>query len=172
MEKKKAAGLITVAAVVAIALPTIAFANAAPALTQLDASSGQVVQEESVTAVNAAAVSTAPATQGAPGFVDVDGDGVCDNAGAGFIDANDDGVCDNAGNGNGGGFVDTNGDGVCDNFGNGGGYGSGNGVGNGGLGMGAGNGGYLDVDGDGVCDNAGSGAGKGNGYGNGRGAGC
>lgn len=44
---------------------------------------------------------TAPAN----GFVDADGDGVCDNAGdcpykeqaGGFVDADNDGVCDNAG---------------------------------------------------------------------------
>ncbi len=42
-----------------------------------------------------------------PGFVDVDGDGVCDNMGTrpnrgqgpGFVDADGDGVCDNAGSG-------------------------------------------------------------------------
>lgn len=70
------------------------------------------------------------------GFVDNDGDGVCDNAGqggggrggrmgqgggrgAGFVDNDGDGVCDNAGQGNGGrgaGFVDNNGDGVCDHM--------------------------------------------------------
>jgi hypothetical protein len=33
------------------------------------------------------------------GFVDADGDGVCDNCtGTGFVDADGDGVCDNAGN--------------------------------------------------------------------------
>lgn len=69
------------------------------------------------------------------GFVDTDGDGVCDNrqssgicpgngAGrgfgrrnalcAGFVDADGDGVCDNCG------FVDADGDGVCDNGQNGG----------------------------------------------------
>ena len=73
-----------------------------------------------------------------PGFVDEDGDGVCDNAGsglgkgwgggshgAGFIDEDGDGVCDNAGSGlgkgmgrgsRGAGFIDEDGDGVCDNY--------------------------------------------------------
>ena len=63
-------------------------------------------------------------------FVDLNGDGVCDNAGSkvglgaklNFVDADGDGVCDNAGSGLGLGqkknFVDANGDGVCDNAGN------------------------------------------------------
>ena len=43
----------------------------------------------------------------APGYVDADGDGICDNcAGAGancpgYVDADGDGVCDNYGSGNG-----------------------------------------------------------------------
>jgi hypothetical protein len=41
------------------------------------------------------------------GFVDEDGDGVCDNCGAG----------QGQGRGNGAGFVDEDGDGVCDNYG-------------------------------------------------------
>ena len=72
-----------------------------------------------------------------PGFVDADGDGVCDNLGTGqglganFVDENGDGVCDYLGAGQplglrpmvngsqgtrmgGMGFVDANGDGVCD----------------------------------------------------------
>lgn len=100
-------------------------------------------------------------------FVDVDGDGVCDE----FVDEDGDGVCDNAGqnamgegngymggrnaefdeNGprgthqgsNGGaGFVDADGDGVCDNC--------------------------VDEDGDGVCDNAGAGEQQQKGHGHGR----
>lgn len=68
-------------------------------------------------------------------WVDVDGDGVCDNytgtpkrlnaqtpAAANFVDADGDGVCDNTGNPQGKGkrlnFVDADGDGVCDNVGN------------------------------------------------------
>ncbi len=50
-----------------------------------------------------------------PGFVDADGDGVCDN----FVDEDGDGVCDNAGSGQGPGFVDEDGDGVCDHAGTG-----------------------------------------------------
>ena len=58
------------------------------------------------------------------GYVDVNGDGVCDNRGAGcgnYVDANGDGVCDNHGTGC-GNYVDANGDGVCDNRGAGGGH--------------------------------------------------
>ena len=53
-----------------------------------------------------------------PGFVDENGDGICDN----FVDENGDGVCDLAGSGQrqGPGFVDEDGDGVCDHFGTGG----------------------------------------------------
>ena len=60
-------------------------------------------------------------------YVDVDGDGICDNAGNGncggrYVDADGDGICDNAGagycgNGMGRNFVDTDGDGICDNAG-------------------------------------------------------
>ena len=52
------------------------------------------------------------------GFVDADGDGICDyhgaNCGTGFVDANGDGVCDYHGTNCGTGFVDADGDGVCD----------------------------------------------------------
>jgi hypothetical protein len=90
-----------------------------------------------------------------PGFVDQNGDGVCDN----FVDENGDGVCDNAGAGtstgrHGPGFVDQNGDGVCDNFidENGDGVCDNAGTGTGGRGAG-----FVDQDGDGVCDHAGVG---------------
>ena len=57
------------------------------------------------------------------GWVDLDADGVCDNApatrqgGGLYVDADGDGVCDNAslaGRGN-GRYVDADGDGTCDN---------------------------------------------------------
>ena len=93
-----------------------------------------------VTPLEAAPTTGLPAPDVQPGFVDADGDGVCDNCGQGlgnsnapgrnFVDANGDGVCDNCAanggqgprgprNGNGGGanFVDADGDGVCDNMG-------------------------------------------------------
>jgi hypothetical protein len=52
-----------------------------------------------------------------PGFVDEDGNGICDN----FVDEDGDGVCDLAGTGQGRGlgFVDEDGDGVCDHAGTG-----------------------------------------------------
>ena len=67
------------------------------------------------------------------GYVDADGDGVCDNYGTGcgrgqyFVDADGDGICDNCGTGRGQYFVDANGDGVCDNYGTGCGRGQGRG---------------------------------------------
>lgn len=95
------------------------------------------------------------------GFVDEDGDGVCDNCGTGrgpgFVDEDGDGVCDNCGNGRGrgSGFVDEDGDGVCDNFVDE----DGDGVcDNAGRGRGSG---FVDEDGDGVCDNCGTGRGPG-----------
>lgn len=66
-------------------------------------------------------------------FVDLDGDGICDNSNGAvkmnkgasmpaFIDADGDGVCDNAGTSQGKGkrinFIDADGDGVCDNAAN------------------------------------------------------
>jgi hypothetical protein len=85
------------------------------------------------------------------GFVDADGDGVCDR----FVDEDGDGVCDR--------FVDEDGDGICDLHGSGQGYGRGYG--------------FVDEDGDGVCDRFvdedGDGVcdlhGTGQGYGSGRG---
>lgn len=75
-------------------------------------------------------------------FVDADGDGVCDNAGAmcGYVDEDGDGVCDLCGAGRGGcpagagtAFVDE--DGVCDNLGSGRGRGAGRGGLRGGCGF-------------------------------------
>jgi len=61
-----------------------------------------------------------------PKFVDLNGDGICDNRnGRGFrhrnyVDTNNDGVCDNfegrGGRGNGRNFTDANNDGICDHF--------------------------------------------------------
>ena len=56
------------------------------------------------------------------GFVDEDGDGVCDNralgqSGCNFMDVDGDGVCDNRGDRAGAGFADADGDGICDNRG-------------------------------------------------------
>ena len=54
-------------------------------------------------------------------------------AGRGFVDADGDGVCDNYGTGAGRGFVDADGDGVCDNYGTGAGRQSGRWGGRGGI---------------------------------------
>lgn len=58
------------------------------------------------------------------GFVDEDGNDICDNAGTGWgngcVDADGDGVCDYFGTGGwGGGYTDADGDGVCDHLGTG-----------------------------------------------------
>jgi hypothetical protein len=57
------------------------------------------------------------------GFVDVNGDGICDN----LVDSDGDGINDNRpmhrGARMGSGFVDANGDGICDHMGSGRGYG-------------------------------------------------
>ncbi len=94
------------------------------------------------------------------GWVDADGDGVCDNRGSngrglGWIDSDADGVCDNTAGARGMGWVDADADGVCDNRGS-----NGRGLG------------WIDADNDGVCDNrddriAGNGAGSHCGHGSG-----
>lgn len=94
-----------------------------------------------------------------PGYMDADGDGICDYCGVScsFVDADGDGICDNyaALCGMGTGYVDA--DGVCDYYGT--------------YGCGMGNG-YVDADGDGVCDYYGTyGCGRGGRGGCGRGRG-
>ncbi len=107
-----------------------------------------------------------------PGFVDEDGDGVCDHAGErghghGFVDEDGDGVCDHAGErGHGPGFVDEDGDGACDHAGE---RGRGHGW-RGGRGHGPHGPGFADEDGDGACDHAGE-RGRGHGWRGGRGQG-
>jgi hypothetical protein len=131
-----------------------------------------------VNPVEIAPVTDLPAPQVQSGFVDADGDGVCDNCGQGmgnpnaprqnFVDEDGDGVCDNCGAGSGQGphgpgygngagqnFVDEDGDGVCDNCGQG----------NGPMAN------FVDANGDGVCDNMGQNAGQGRGQGQGLGGG-
>ena len=100
-------------------------------------------------------------------FIDMDGDGVCDNAGSMcvYADADGDGICDVCGashgiclTGNGAVFADTDGDSICDNCG------AYHGCGMAGTGY---SGNFVDADGDGICDNYGSG-----GSGQCRGDGC
>lgn len=101
-------------------------------------------------------------------FVDMNGDGVCDNTSGICIysDSDGDGVCDVCGTnglscltGNGTAFTDADGDGICDKCST---YHW--------CGMdAAGGGNFVDADGDGVCDNYAAGQGRGNGSQGGRG---
>lgn len=142
-----------------------------------------LAQDDAGTPAPAQAVQNAalPAPDVRPGFVDADGDGVCDNCGQGlgnpnaprpnFVDEDGDGVCDNcaaggqgrrgprAGYGSGANFVDEDGDGVCDNCGQG--------LGN----PNAPRPNFIDADGDGVCDNMGANGGQGRQMGQGAGRG-
>ncbi|RDB55526.1 hypothetical protein C1879_10095 [Paraeggerthella hongkongensis] len=136
--KKKTIAIVAVIALVALAVPAVAFANAMPHAWM---GLGQSARVQPVLADQ-----EANAARG--GYVDADQDGVCDNRvdgrgmGSGYVDANGDGVCDNRvdGRGMGSGYVDANGDGVCDNRGSAG-YGQGQSQGQGqGKGFGPGRG--------------------------------
>ena len=87
------------------------------------------------------------------GFVDADGDGVCDNASSRciYVDEDGDGVCDNVSSRC--IYVDEDGDGVCDTCGASHTRAKGRN--------------FVDADGDGVCDFYTSGQGRGCGYGRG-----
>ena len=82
------------------------------------------------------------------GFLDADGDGICDNCGTYHLRSM-------TGTGRGGNFVDADGDGVCDHYapGQGGGACGGHGEN------------FVDADGDGACDYYASGLGRGCGRG-------
>ena len=160
--KRKMIAIVATALCAVLAVPALAFGVG-------NLSAGQAI-----------VASDAPAqTVAWRGYVDADGDGVCDNYGsgycgngAGYVDADGDGVCDNRGSGycgNGAGYVDADGDGVCDNRGTGNGIGNGAGAHHGyGSSSAADRPGYVDADGDGVCDNyAGQGQGRGQGQGQG-----
>ncbi|MEG0095907.1 MAG: hypothetical protein RR671_00300 [Raoultibacter sp.] len=143
--KKKTVAIALTGLLAVVALPTVAFAAGGNGWQ----TASEPVEQAAVTeraqtpAAEVAIDKSAPVQQvAAQGYVDADGNGVCDNAGQG--------------NGNGQGFVDADGNGLCDNAGQGGGRGQGNGAG------------YVDADGNGVCDNAGQGGGRG-GNGGGRG---
>ena len=114
--KKKTIAIVAVIALVALAVPAVAFANAMPHAWM---GLGQSARVQPVLADQ-----EANAARG--GYVDADQDGVCDNR----VD----------GRGMGSGYVDANGDGVCDNRGSAG-YGQGQGQGQGqGKGFGPGRG--------------------------------
>ena len=158
MSKKKVAAIVVGALVIALALPTIAFASPHFGFgSRLAALHG---------AGFGAAISQVHCRFNevcGRAFVDADGDGTCDNYAdgrcAGYVDENGDGVCDACGAEANAcrGYVDENGDGVCDNYANGAGCGRG----------------YVDADNDGICDNYGQGGacGQGQGQGNGQGFG-
>lgn len=132
-------------------VPAVAFAAGAsqPEATELPQAEYQAVAENPAPEAQApdAPEASQAAEQGAPrasGYVDADGDGVCDNYASGgngrhhgaYVDADGDGdgICDNYGTGTGGrhgAFVDADGDGVCDNYGTGQCPGAGNAVQNG-----------------------------------------
>ena len=155
MNRKKVAAIVIGALVVALALPTVAFAGSHGgfggrfAQCQGEGLGAAVMRTQGVLSevggrafvdADGDGVCDRYADGRCGGYVDADGDGVCDACGAeansckGYVDADGDGVCDNyaAGNGCGRGFVDENGDGVCDNGGRGGcGAGAGQGAGSG-----------------------------------------
>lgn len=91
--KKKTIAIVAVIALVALAVPAVAFANAMPHAWM---GLGQSARVQPVLADQ-----EANAARG--GYVDADQDGVCDNrvdgraAGSGYVDADGDGVCDNRG---------------------------------------------------------------------------
>ena len=143
MNKKKVAAIVIGALVVALALPTVAFAGSHGGF------GGRFAQCQGE-GLGAAVMRTQGVLSevGGRAFVDADGDGVCDRYAdgrcGGYVDADGDGVCDDCGFEAGAcrGYVDENGDGICDNYADGAGCGRG----------------YVDADGDGVCDRSGSGA--------------
>lgn len=91
--KKKTIAIAAAIALVALAVPAVAFANAMPHAWM---GLGQSARVQPVLADQ-----EANAARG--GYVDADQDGVCDNrvdgraAGSGYVDADGDGVCDNRG---------------------------------------------------------------------------
>lgn len=141
--KKKTVAIVAAVALVAMALPALAFASAAPNAWQ---GSGMGACIQPVLASQAASADRIAAA--CPAYVDDDQDGVCDNRAtgrqgySGFVDADGDGVCDNcaAESARCPAYVDVDGDGVCDRAGTGQGqgqgYGCGRGAGNGGHGYG------------------------------------
>lgn len=123
---------LTIAATLGVVTLGATLVGAVPALAAGTGTGGGAGLQSGV-CQTASALSSGAARVSAPaacaGFVDADGDGICDNRGTG------------TGGGNGAGYVDADGDGVCDNYGTGAGNGYGNGSGAGdGNGYGAGTG--------------------------------
>lgn len=146
--KKNIIVLVAAVALVMLAVPTIAFANGMHQAWAPMGGAGSLAHH----AMHAAGESDAAATvegaiasvrgayadnqQGCPGYVDENGDGVCDNC------TNGQGACP--------GYADADNDGICDNYGSGA-CGTGHGHGHGhGCGNGTGNGvGYSAANGNG-----------------------
>lgn len=154
-EGKKAFGKRAWIAAATVALMVAAMGALAGCSANAAEGGEPVVQADASQAVAATQSALEQATVGSTargaqatcsGYIDENGDGICDNCGtnsgscAGFVDADGDGVCDNYGNGAGAGYVDSNNDGVCDNYGTGAGngYGCRNGGGHHGAGHGCG----------------------------------
>ena len=153
--KKKTIICAAVLALAVLAVPTIAFA----AGSSTQAQTVPAVQERqgfvsAFSQVIAQIVGDRPVAACA-GYVDSDGDGVCDACGfapagshhRGYSDADGDGVCDGCVSGSCAGcgtYADADGDGICDTCGA--------------PSSGGHHRGYVDADGDGVCDNYASGA--------------
>ncbi len=191
---KKSTFAIIVALVVALCVPAVAFAALAPSPVFAPAEPIETARSAMQSKVDPAPAPEAPAEEApAPqaqpdgssaygyyhpegrfgtcgGYVDADGDGLCDTCGAAsracpnYVADNGSGACGSYGGscprgaGACSGYADADGDGICDNC----------------LGNGANCPGYADADGNGVCDSYESGtAGRGHrGNGHGRGHGC
>jgi hypothetical protein len=116
-----------VAALAAFAIPTMALAGTGGTSSSTAAGNTSPATVASTADVSSSAADVAASAwnqicgnTNCPGYVDADGDGVCDNCGA----------VNGVGNAGCPGYVDEDGDGVCDNRGNGCGYGVGAGNGN------------------------------------------
>lgn len=130
---KVAAGAIAVAATMALGA---ALFPATPVRAADTATTGAATQ---VAAQSVQAVASARANAACNGYVDADGDGVCDTCGGKA----------RGGHHGCGNYVDSDGDGYCDACtGGGSGYRNDSGTGNGAC--------YVDEDGDGICDNRGT----------------
>lgn len=147
--KKTTIALIVAAALVALAVPALAFANGMQQVWSHTTEAPAVVHHAPAPATHSplasiadAARSTVQGSTVCPGYADTNNDSVCDNCDnaqgscPGYVDGNGDGVCDNGGYAQGScpGYADNNGDGVCDNYGSGcyrNGHGHGNGHGGG-----------------------------------------
>lgn len=173
-------GGFVVGAALLCALPAAASDNGS-IQTALTEAAGLVGHQYRDAGENSGGAGATRATDGTcAGYVDADGDGVCDTCGGGhggghgtcdgYVDVNGDSTCDNCGADHGVNssactdFTDADGDGLCDTCGSS--HGSGQGV----------CGGFADADGNGVCDAHGAGYGArghhhGAGSGDGQGAG-